>query len=217
MCFWLFLLVTNIGLLSAALFLIKSCWIFLDVTLYGIAHVRVSVGKWLLTVPRLNCSTSQFGWNLVAIQQGPVSRTRRSYYSRRRSCGSRAFICSVHVYVHRVSKKLGKIIFVRTYSNFHRFKYFLTGRCQNVRNFTWYIHFPPHLIYVATLPCKTQKSSICSKQWLRCQHYGKFWDNHFLSLDQAIRWSQQAGLLVTSSCPVFDLKFSVKTSKTAEV
>jgi len=33
-----------------------------------------------------------------------------------------------------------------------------TVRCQNVWNFMWCIHFPPHLICVATLPCKTQKS-----------------------------------------------------------
>ena len=48
-------------------------------------------------------------------------------------------------------------------------------------------------------------------------NYGKFWDNHFLSHDQVIRWTQQVGLLVTSSYPVFDPKFSVKTSRTAEV
>jgi len=45
------------------------------------------------------------------------------------------------------------------------------------------------------------------------EDYGKYWENHFLSHDQAIRCSQQVGLLVTSYCPVFDLKFSVKTSR----
>jgi len=35
----------------------------------------------------------------------------------------------------------------------------------------------------------------------------------FLSHDQVIRCSQQVGLLVTSSCLVFDIKFSIKTSR----
>jgi len=87
------------------------------------------------------------------------------------------------------------------------------GKMFEILRGDWCTHFPPHLICVATLPCKTQKSYICSKQWLLCQYYGKYWDNHFLSHDQAIQCSQQVSLLLASSCPVFDLKFSVKTSR----
>jgi len=48
--------------------------------------------------------------------------------------------------------------------NFYRFQLFLVGRWKIVWNFMWCIHIPPHLILVATLPCKTQKFEISAQQ-----------------------------------------------------
>ena len=57
-------------------------------------------------------------------------------------------------------KKPGKIIFVITSSNFHQPWQVLAQRWQRVQNYMRCTHFPPHLIYVTALPCKTQMFKI---------------------------------------------------------
>jgi len=77
-----------------------------------------------------------------------------------------------------------------------------------ISHLTWSVL--PHYLVKCRSPKFAVKMTTLSELW-------EDWDNQFLSHDQAIWCSQQVGLLVTSSCPVFDLKFSGFFWKRAEV
>jgi len=77
---------------------------------------------------------------------------------------------------------------------------------QNVWNVTWCIHFPPHPICVATLLCRSPKFAVNN--------------DYIVSIMEVLRQprpitrsSDPVKSAGRPSCPVFALKFSVKTSR----
>jgi len=57
------------------------------------------------------------------------------------------------------AKKRGHRLITIILSNLNRFKIFFTGRFQGKCAVKWIVKIPPHLAYVATLPCETLMSA----------------------------------------------------------
>ena len=107
--------------------------------------------------------------------------------------------------VHRVSKKLCSLFWSElrqistVFNNFWR----VDGKLSEILSGIFTSHLTcsvlPHYLVKRRSPKFAVKMTTLSALWEALRQP--------LSHDQAIRCSQQVGLLVTSFCPVFDLKF----------
>jgi len=62
--------------------------------------------------------------------------------------------------VYRVNQKRGHKLMTIILSNLNRFIIFFAGRFPGKFAVKWVLNIPPHVEYVATLPCETLMSAI---------------------------------------------------------
>ena len=58
------------------------------------------------------------------------------------------------------AKKRGHRLMTTSLSNLNQFTIFFTGKFLSKFAVKWILHIPPHLAYVATLPCETTQPCI---------------------------------------------------------
>jgi len=112
------------------------------------------------------------------VQQPRIDERRPLLYSEEQSAGveSTNGVWAGLIWLYRVGKKWGHRLVTTILSILNRFNKFFTGRFPGKFAVKWMSKVPPHLAYVATLPCETL---ISAKQAINDKLHGSvatyFW------------------------------------------